>query len=91
MRSGIRRQHDEVTGFTGLELVNQCWRAFQLAVSVTPLNSPVAILFCHSVGPVMWALVPASVDRHRHRHVLHVEFVDRFHAQVGKADDLWPT
>ncbi len=24
------------------------------------LNSPVAIFFCHSAGPVMWALVPPA-------------------------------
>jgi hypothetical protein len=30
------------------------------------------------------------VDRHRDRHVLHVEFVDRFHAEVGEADHPRP-
>jgi uncharacterized protein (DUF1501 family) len=30
----------------------------------------------------------AAVHRHGHRHVLHHELVDRFHAQVGKATTL---
>ena len=29
-----------------------------------------------------------TIDGHRHRHVLDVELVDRFHAQVGKAHHL---
>ena len=30
----------------------------QAPVTPIPLNSPVAMRFCHSAGPVMWALVP---------------------------------
>lgn len=26
--------------------------------------------------------VAAGIDRHRHRHILHVEFVDGFHAEI---------
>ena len=32
----------------------------QAAVTPMPLNSPVAMRFCHSAGPVMWALVPPA-------------------------------
>ena len=28
-----------------------------------------------------------GIDGHGHRHVLHVELVDRLHAEVGEADD----
>ena len=33
-------------------------KSLQAAATVMPLNWPVAIFFCHSAGPVMWALVP---------------------------------
>ena len=33
-------------------------RLHQAAATPMPLNSPVAMRFCHSAGPVMWALVP---------------------------------
>jgi hypothetical protein len=32
----------------------------QPALTPMPLNSPVAMRFCHSAGPVMWALVPPA-------------------------------
>ena len=33
--------------------------AYADATSI-PLNSPVAMRFCHSAGPVIWALVPPA-------------------------------
>jgi UMF1 family MFS transporter len=30
------------------------------AATAMPLNSPIAMRFCHSAGPVMWALVPPA-------------------------------
>ena len=47
------------------------------------------IFACHSAGPVLCTDVPFGIDRHGHRHVLHVELVDRFHAEVGEADAPW--
>ena len=35
-------------------------RCYQAPVTLMPLNSPVAMRFCHSAGPVMWALVPPA-------------------------------
>ena len=35
-------------------------RRLQAAVTATPLNSPLAMRFSHSAGPVMWALVPPA-------------------------------
>ena len=34
--------------------------AHQAAATPMPLNSPEAMRFCHSAGPVMWALVPPA-------------------------------
>ena len=45
-----------------------------------------AIFSFHSAGPVWCTLVPLDVDGDGDRHVLHVEFVDRFHAEVGEAE-----
>src|ERR1700678_300885 len=41
--------------------------------------------------PLLWPSLmhrdPFGVDGYRHRHVLHVKFVDGFHAQIFKGDD----
>jgi hypothetical protein len=37
-------------------------------------------------GPGLVDRGSARVDRHRHRHVLDLELVDRLHAEVGEGD-----
>ena len=41
----------------------------------------------HSSGPVLWTLVPLAVDRDGDGHVLHLELVDRLHAEIGEGED----
>ena len=48
------------------------------------------IFFDHSAGPVLCTDVAVGVDRDRDRHVLHLELVDRFHAEVVEGDARAP-
>ena len=46
------------------------------------------IFACHSCRAGVRYAGALGIDCDRHRHVLHGEFVDRLHAEVGEADDL---
>jgi hypothetical protein len=49
---------EDTDGLAGLHRFSR--RTDQAPVTLMPLNSPVAMRFCHSAGPVMWALVPPA-------------------------------
>ena len=42
---------------------------------------------CHSAGPGLVDRGALGIDRDGDRHVLHLELVDRFHAEVFERDD----
>ena len=48
---GVRKAPGEVV---------PCLSMPQAEATSMPLNSPEAMRFCHSAGPVMWALVPPA-------------------------------
>ena len=55
---------------------------YATATGILPIRA------CHSAGPVLCTDVPFGVDRDRDRHVLHLELVDRFHAEVVEGEDV---
>ena len=55
-----RRQWGAAWGSCGAQAAWAACERCQPALTEMPLNSPVLMRFCHSAGPVMWALVPPA-------------------------------